>query len=336
MQIVWIFQIRLPQITLKGLSFGDRIYNYINKAIVQDLTNNLCSYIEMDPDEPGYFTSFFKTKKTFPDYFKGKIVNLEDVTIRALNVLKEVDLIAAEDTRHTLKLLNHFEITKPLISYHRHNEETKKEVLIEKLKNGENIALVSDAGTPGICDPGEKVIKEAIAENIEIIPIPGACAFVNALICSGIDTSEFSFLGFLPINKKLRKIKLEEIEKSNKTMIIYEAPHKLSATLEDLKKVLEDRKIVIARELTKIHEEFIRGTVQEIITKVDSLKGEFVIIIEGASKIVEYENELNELSIKEHYKYYEKQGLEKKEIIKKIAKDRNVSKNEVYMYFVEK
>lgn len=264
------------------------------------------------------------------------IGNLEDVTIRALNVLKEVDLIAAEDTRHTLKLLNHFEITKPLISYHRHNEETKKEVLIEKLKNGENIALVSDAGTPGICDPGEKVIKEAIAENIEIIPIPGACAFVNALICSGIDTSEFSFLGFLPINKKLRKIKLEEIEKSNKTMIIYEAPHKLSATLEDLKKVLEDRKIVIARELTKIHEEFIRGTVQEIITKVDSLKGEFVIIIEGASKIVEYENELNELSIKEHYKYYEKQGLEKKEIIKKIAKDRNVSKNEVYMYFVEK
>lgn len=264
------------------------------------------------------------------------IGNLEDVTIRALNVLKEVDLIAAEDTRHTLKLLNHFEITKPLISYHRHNEETKKEVLIEKLKNGENIALVSDAGTPGICDPGEKVIKEAIAENIEIIPIPGACAFVNALICSGIDTSEFSFLGFLPINKKLRKIKLEEIEKSNKTMIIYEAPHKLSATLEDLKKVLEDRKIVIARELTKIHEEFIRGTVQEIITKVDSLKGEFVIIIEGASKIVEYENELNELSIKEHYKFYEKQGLEKKEIIKKIAKDRNVSKNEVYMYFVEK
>ncbi len=135
------------------------------------------------------------------------IGNLEDITIRALNVLKEVDLIAAEDTRHTLKLLNHNEITKPLISYHRHNEETKKDLLIEKIKNGENIALVSDAGTPGICDPGEEVIKEAIKENIEIIPIPGACAFINALVCSGIDTGEFTFIGFLPLNKKLRKVK---------------------------------------------------------------------------------------------------------------------------------
>lgn len=264
------------------------------------------------------------------------IGNLEDITIRALNTLKEVDLIAAEDTRHTLKLLNHYEITKPLISYHRHNEDTKKEVLIEKLKNGENIALVSDAGTPGICDPGEEVIKQAIKEKIEIIPIPGACAFVNALICSGIDTKEFTFLGFLPLNKKLRKEKLEDIKKETKTTIIYEAPHKLKTTLEDLREVLEDRQIVIARELTKIHEEFIRGTVEEIISKTENLKGEFVIIIEGTSVKEKEENELNELSLEEHYRFYEKQGLDKKEIIKKIAKDRNVNKNEIYMYFVEK
>ena len=263
------------------------------------------------------------------------IGNLEDITIRALNILKEVDLIAAEDTRHTLKLLNHYEITKPLISYHRHNEETKKGVLIEKLKNGENIALVSDAGTPGICDPGEEVIKQAIEEKIEIIPIPGACAFVNALICSGIDTKEFTFLGFLPINKKLRKEKLEEIEKETKTIIIYEAPHKLKTTLEDLREILEDRQIVLARELTKIHEEFIRGTVEEIISKTADLKGEFVIIIEGTSVKEEKENKLNELSLEEHYNFYEAKGLDKKEIIKKIAKDRNVSKNEIYMYFVE-
>ena len=142
------------------------------------------------------------------------IGNLEDITLRALRILKEVDVIAAEDTRQTLKLLNHFEIAKPLISYHRHNEEIKSEILIEKLKNGENIALVSDAGTPGICDPGEEVIKRAIEKGIEVIPIPGACAMVNALIASGIDTKEFNFLGFLPLNKKLRKEKLEEIKKS--------------------------------------------------------------------------------------------------------------------------
>ena len=262
------------------------------------------------------------------------IGNLDDITFRALNVLKEVDLIAAEDTRHTLKLLNHFEITKPLISYHRHNEETKKELLIDKLKGGENIALVSDAGTPGICDPGEEIIKQAIQENIEIIPIPGACAFVNALVCSGISTKEFVFLGFLPLNKKLRKEKLEEVKIATKTVIIYEAPHKLKNTLEDLEMILENRQIVLARELTKIHEEFIRGTVSETIDKQENLKGEFVIIIEGAQEQIQ-ENELNSLTLEEHYNYYEKQGFEKKEIIKKIAKDRNVNKNEIYMYFVD-
>ena len=262
------------------------------------------------------------------------IGNLEDITLRALRILKEVDLIAAEDTRQTLKLLNHFEITKPLISYHRHNEEIKSEILIEKLNSGENIALVSDAGTPGICDPGEEVIKKAIEEGIEVIPIPGACAMINALIASGIDTKEFSFLGFLPLNKKLRKEKLEEIKKSEKTIIIYEAPHKMKLTLQDLKNILENRKIVLAREITKIHEEFIRKNIDEILNEIDNLKGEMILIIEGTTKTEEEENKLSNLSLEEHYNYYEKQGLDKKEIIKKIAKDRNVNKNEIYMKFI--
>ena len=262
------------------------------------------------------------------------IGNLEDITLRALRILKEVDLIAAEDTRQTLKLLNHYEISKPLISYHRHNEEIKSNILIEKLLNGENIALVSDAGTPGICDPGEEIIKRAIDENIEVIPIPGACAMVNALIASGLNTNEFNFLGFLPLNKKLRKEKLEEIKKSEKTIIIYEAPHKMKSTLEDLKDILQDRKIVLARELTKIYEEFIRKDINELLEEIDKLKGEMILIIEGAPMENNSNNELNNLSLEEHYKYYEKQGLDKKEIIKKIAKDRNVNKNEIYMKFI--
>ena len=262
------------------------------------------------------------------------IGNLEDITLRALNILKNVDLIAAEDTRQTLKLLNHFEISKPLISYHRHNEDVKSNILIEKLKNGENIALVSDAGTPGICDPGEEVIKKAIEEEIDVIPIPGACAFVNALITSGLDTKEFIFLGFLPLNKKLRKEKIEEIRKSEKTIIIYEAPHKMKNTLIDLKEILKNRKIVLARELTKIHEEFIRKDIDELLENIDGLKGEMILIIEGTTQKDENETQLNLLSLEEHYKYYQNQGFNKKDIIKKIAKDRNVNKNEIYMKFI--
>lgn len=262
------------------------------------------------------------------------IGNLEDITLRAIRILKEADLIAAEDTRHTLKLLNHLEISKPLISYHRHNEDVKSDVLIERLQEGKNIALVSDAGTPGICDPGEEIIKKCIELEINVVPIPGACAMINSLICSGIDTKEFTFLGFLPLNKKSRKNKLEEIEKANKTIIIYEAPHKLETTLKDLKQVLnKDRKIVLAREITKIHEEFIRGNIDDLIEKIQDIKGEIVLIIEGNSDISE-ENELNNLSIEEHYKFYENQGFSKKDIIKKIAKDRNVNKNEIYQKFV--
>ena len=264
------------------------------------------------------------------------IGNLEDITLRAIKVLKEADLIAAEDTRQTLKLLNHLEISKKLISYHRHNEVVKKEILIEKLLEGQNIAVVTDAGTPAISDPGEEIVKDAIKNNINIVPIPGACALINALIASGLDTKEFSFYAFLPLNKKLRKNKFEEIKKDGKTAIIYEAPHKLINTLNDILNNLGDRKIVLARELTKIHEEFIRGNVTEIINifKDKEPKGEFIILIEGIK--IKVENNLNNLSLEEHYKYYENQGLEKKEIIKKIAKDRNVNKNEIYQKFIKK
>lgn len=261
------------------------------------------------------------------------IGNLEDITLRALRVLRDVDFIAAEDTRTTLKLLNHFEISKPLISNHRHNEENREELLINKLKEGKNIAVVSDAGTPGISDPGEVIAKRAIEEGIEIVPIPGACAAISSLIASGLDTKEFTFYGFLPLNKKLRKEKLEEIKNETKTLIIYEAPHKIKDTLEDLKNIIGTRKIVLAREITKIHEEFIRGTVEELMDKVESLRGEMIILIEGAQK-KENENILNNLTLQEHYAFYEKQGLNKKEIIKKIAKDRGVNKNEIYKKFI--
>lgn len=259
------------------------------------------------------------------------IGNLSDITIRALDTLKEVDVIAAEDTRHTLKLLNHFNISKPLVSYHRHNEEIRKDALIKKLKDGENIALVSDAGTPGISDPGEEIIKECIKENIKIVPIPGACAAINALICSGINTKEFLFLGFLPLNKKNRKEKLEEISKIDKTVILYESPYKIKHTIEDLKLILGDRKLVIAREITKIHEEFIREDIEFLSENIEKIKGEIVIVIEGKEKKEEINEELSE---EELYTKYKNQGLNKKEIIKKIAKEKKVEKNKIYKKFI--
>ncbi len=266
------------------------------------------------------------------------IGNLEDITLRALRILKEVDFIAAEDTRHTLGLLNHFEISKPLISYYKQNEKGKSELLIQKLLEGKNIALVSDAGTPGISDPGEEIVKKAIENNIDIIPIPGCTAFVNALIISGLSTKEFIFLGFLSVNKKEKIEKLEEIKHETKTIILYEAPHKLKGTLESMLEILGDRKIVLAKELTKIHEKFIRGNITNILSTIEDIKGEFVILIEGNTKSkkdieISY---LNDKTLEEHYEFYKKQGLDKKEIIKKIAKDRNINKNEVYQYFLNK
>lgn len=266
------------------------------------------------------------------------IGNLEDITLRALKVLKEVDLIAAEDTRHTLGLLNHFEINKPLISYYKQNEKIKSEILIKKLQEGQNIAIVSDAGTPGISDPGEEIVKVAIENNIEVVPIPGACALINALIASGMNSKEFEFIGFLSANKKDRKDKLEEVKFETKTLIFYEAPHKLQTTLESMLEILGDRNIVLARELTKIHEEFIRGNISTILEQIVDIKGEFVIIVEGSSiskEDMKLDN-LNEKTLEEHYKFYKEQGLDKKEIIKKIAKDRNTNKNEIYQYFLNK
>ena len=262
------------------------------------------------------------------------IGNLSDITYRAVETLKNVDLIAAEDTRQTLKLLNHYQISKPLVSYYRHNEDVKSERLIEELLNGKNIALVSDAGTPGISDPGEELIKEAIKNNVKIVPIPGACAFVNALIISGLNTKSFCFYGFLPMNKKNRKEKLEEISKENKTVILYEAPHKIKNTLEDSYSVLGDINCVIARELTKIHEECTRGTLRAMIEKFEQPKGEFVIMLDLNSNIKEKEE--TNLTVDELYEMYLKQGLDKREIIKKIAKDKKVAKNEIYQYFIDR
>lgn len=266
------------------------------------------------------------------------IGNLEDITLRALRILKEVDIIAAEDTRHTLQLLNYFKISKPLISYYKQIEKEKSEYLLEKIIEGKNIAIVSDAGTPGISDPGETIVRQAIEKNINVVPIPGACAAISAIISSGISTDEFCFIGFLPVNSTEKKKKLEENKNDTKTLIFYEAPHKLKNTLEMIQKTFGNRKIVLARELTKIHEEFIRGNIDEILDKINEPKGEYVIIVEGAKQSkeeIEIQNR-NNLSLNEHFKYYESLGLEKKDIIKRIAKDRGVSKNEIYQYFLEK
>ena len=267
------------------------------------------------------------------------IGNLEDITFRAINLLKEVDLIAAEDTRHTLKLLNHYEISKPLISYHRHNEDVKSDVLISKLLDGQNVAIVTDAGTPGISDPGEEIVKEAIENNIEVVPIPGACALINALIASGLNTKEFAFYGFLPLNKKNRNSVFDRIKKEDKTVILYEAPHKLIKTLEDILEIVGDVSCVLAKELTKIHEEFIRDNISEVIKNLnekDSIKGEYIILLDLTNNTNnDVEDDVIEKSIEEQYEFYKNQGMLKKDIIKQIAKNKNVHKNEIYKLFID-
>lgn len=266
------------------------------------------------------------------------IGNLGDITYRAVKTLGEVDIIAAEDTRHSLKLLNYLGISKPMISYHRHNEDTKTELLIKILKEDKDIGLITDAGTPGISDPGEEVVKEAIKENIEVISIPGACALINALIASGLNTKEFAFYGFLPLDKKLRNEKLEDIKNQNKTIIFYEAPHRLEKTLEEMLKTFGDIDIVIAKELTKIHEEFIRGNISDILPKLQDIKGEYIILFEMHSKTkqeIEIEN-VNMMTLDEQYQYYVNLGLSKKDIIKKIAKNNKVPKDEIYKKFLDK
>ncbi len=265
------------------------------------------------------------------------IGNLDDITYRAVKVLNDVDIIAAEDTRHTLKLLNHLNISKPLISYYKETEKIKAKSIINKIKEGKNIAVVSDAGTPGISDPGEEVIKEAINEGISIVPIPGACAAINSLICSGLCTKQFLFVGFLSAKKKEKREKLEGLKNFTNTMIFYEAPHKIEDTLTCMLEIFGDRRISIGREISKIHEEFIRGRISEILDKLET-RGEMVIVVEGANKSdeeLEKENR-NEMSLEEHYDFYLKKGFDKKEIIKKIAKDRGLTKNDIYQKFINK
>lgn len=264
------------------------------------------------------------------------IGNLKDITYRAVEILKEVDVIAAEDTRHSLKLLNYLEISKPMISYHRHNEDTKTTELIKILQEGKSIGLITDAGTPGISDPGEEVVKEAIKEQIEVIPIPGACALINALIASGLGTKEFTFYGFLPLDKKLRNEKFEDIQKQNKTIIFYEAPHRLIKTLQEMEQRLGNIEVVLAKELTKIHETFTRGTIEEVLETLEDVKGEYIILFENHAKTekqIEIEN-INQLSIEEQFEIYTKKGLSKKDAIKQIAKNNKVPKDTIYKRFI--
>ena len=259
------------------------------------------------------------------------IGNLEDITIRALNVLKEVDIVLAEDTRKTLKLLNHFEISKKLISFYRHNEGIKLDYVLSLLKEGKKLAVVSDAGTPGISDPGEDLVRACIENNIKVIPIPGACALIQGLICSGFDTTRFVFEGFLPVNKRGKRERLEELKTERRTIIFYEAPHKLKYTLEDMKSYFGgERKIVLARELTKIHEEFMRFSIDEAISyfNENDIKGEFVVLVEGNKE--EKEEKFSEESIEVLMKKYIESGLDKKEAMKAVAKDKGMKKTDVY------
>lgn len=259
------------------------------------------------------------------------IGNLSDLSERALAVLREVDLIAAEDTRHTLKLLNHFAIKKPMISYFEHNKSERGQEILRILKEGKDVALVSDAGTPAISDPGEDLVRLCAQNDISVVPIPGPCALINALIVSGLPTGRFSFEGFLSVNKKNRKQHLESIRSDTHTLIFYEAPHKLKNTLADMLQILGDRQIVLVRELTKKYEEVLRMTLSEAAAYYETTepKGEFVLVLSGAPEDSE-ENPLASLTVFEHMDYYLEQGISKKEAIKLVAKDRKVKKQEIY------
>lgn len=260
------------------------------------------------------------------------IGNLEDITYRTLRVLNEVDLIAAEDTRHSLQLLNHFDISKPLTSYHEHNKDSKGGYLITKLLEGENIALISDAGMPGISDPGQDIIAEAIENNIEIEVLPGATAFVTALVGSGMDTHKFVFEGFLDRDKKLRRKRLEEIKNEKRTIIFYESPHRLKETLKDMLKYLGNRKIAVNRELTKKYQEIIREDIETVIEIFNNreVKGEFVLIVEGFSGEVEEVGKYDELNEREYVIQLMEEGINKKDAIKIVCKDRKLKKDIVY------
>jgi len=263
------------------------------------------------------------------------IGNLEDITFRVLRTLKEVDLIAAEDTRNTIKLLNHFEIKTPMTSYHEYNKIDKAAYLVQKLSEGTNIALVTDAGTPGISDPGEEIVRQAYASGIPVTSLPGACACVTALTLSGLSTRRFAFEAFLPREKKERKTILNSLKTETRTIILYEAPHHLKNTLSELFETLGNRKLTLCKELTKLHETVMTTTISEAIEffKEEIPKGEYVLVIDGIKQEILVANEQEKwkkLSVAEHLEYYMAQGIDKKEAMKKIAQDRGVSKREIY------
>ena len=266
------------------------------------------------------------------------IGNLEDMTMRALRILKEVDVIAAEDTRNTKKLCNYFEIQTPLISYHEHNLEVGGEKLLSYLREGKSVALVSDAGLPCISDPGADIAAKAIAEDFAVVPIPGANAALTALIASGITPQPFYFFGFLNRNKKERREQLEKLSKREETLLFYEAPHRLKDTLKDLQLVLGDRQITLARELTKKFEEFLRGSIEEAITwaSENEIRGEFCVVVEGntSGEVEEEDNYWTDMTLEEHVNYIiEETQMSSKEAIKEVAKLRNLPKRDVYQAY---
>jgi 16S rRNA (cytidine1402-2'-O)-methyltransferase len=257
------------------------------------------------------------------------IGNYDDMTYRAVDTLKNVALIYCEDTRITSQLLSHFDIHTPLRSYNVMTENSLTDSLIEEILSGKNVAVVSDAGMPGISDPGYLACKKAWEKGIDVVVVPGVSASLTALVGSSIPCRTFSFIGFLNSKPTQRKKELEELRYKQETMIIYEAPHRIKETLQMMDEIFQNRQIVLARELTKHYEEYLRGTAEEILTVVDELKGEMVIILSGAT-LDEINQSLNQGSIEEHYQFYIDQGFDKKAALKKVAEDRNLSKSDIY------
>ena len=263
------------------------------------------------------------------------IGNLEDMTYRVVRTLGEVDFIAAEDTRNSIKLLNHFEIKTPMTSYHEYNKIEKGKKLVEKLQEGKSIALITDAGTPGISDPGEELVKMCYEAGIEVTSLPGAAACITALTLSGLSTRRFAFEAFLPTDKKEKQAVLKELENETRTIILYEAPHRLVRTLQELLEGLGNRRITICRELTKKHETAFQTTLEEAVSyyEMNEPKGECVLVLEGKSREELKAEEVakwKEMSIKEHMDYYMNQGIAKKDAMKMVAKDRGIGKRDVY------
>lgn len=268
------------------------------------------------------------------------IGNLEDMTYRAVRLLGEADLIAAEDTRNSIKLLNHFGIKTPMTSYHEHNKYEKAGELVARLAGGVNIALITDAGTPGISDPGEELVRQCYEAGIKVVPVPGACAAVNGLIASGLPTRRFCFEAFLPADKKERRLVLEELVKETRTIIIYEAPHRLVKTLSELLEKLGDRQTTICRELTKKHETFFATTLKEALEYYteNEPRGECILVIKGKShEEIEQEeiSKWDDISVPEHIRIYMSKGMDKKEATRQVAKDRGVPKREIYEFAKE-